>query len=153
MARPIPRSFHASLHRAGLLRPHVVRLCRLRMSCPGAPAGFASGGAGLRPCRPGAVCRQDARPEETTHAPHPPRGLCAAKGFTANTPPELVAHAKRNPGTTFAGTSGVVRLAPLLFAQLTELDLTYIPYRGSTAAHPDLISGRVDIMFDTVPAA
>jgi len=28
-----------------------------------------------------------------------------------------------------------------------------VPYRGSTQAHPDLMAGRVDIMFDTVPAA
>ena len=28
-----------------------------------------------------------------------------------------------------------------------------MPYRGSTQAHPDLMAGRVDIMFDTVPAA
>jgi tripartite-type tricarboxylate transporter receptor subunit TctC len=46
-----------------------------------------------------------------------------------------------------------VRLAPVLFASLTGIELTYVPYRGSTQAHPDLISGRVDIMFDTVPAA
>ena len=82
-----------------------------------------------------------------------PLVLCAARGFAASTPAELVAHAKRNPGTTFAGTSGVVRLAPVLFAQRAGLDMTYVPYRGSTAAHPDLIAGRVDIMFDTVPAA
>jgi tripartite-type tricarboxylate transporter receptor subunit TctC len=54
---------------------------------------------------------------------------------------------------TFAGTGGVVRLAPVLFAQRTGIEMTYVPYRGSTQAHPDLISGRVDIMFDTVPAA
>jgi tripartite-type tricarboxylate transporter receptor subunit TctC len=82
-----------------------------------------------------------------------PLVLCAARGFAANTPAELVAHAKKNPGVTFAGTSGVVRLAPLLFAQEAGLDLTYVPYRGSTQAHPDLVAGRVDIMFDTVPAA
>ncbi|MBX9748225.1 MAG: tripartite tricarboxylate transporter substrate binding protein, partial [Roseococcus sp.] len=32
-------------------------------------------------------------------------------------------------------------------------EMTYVPYRGSTQAHPDLIAGRVDVMFDTVPAA
>jgi tripartite-type tricarboxylate transporter receptor subunit TctC len=82
-----------------------------------------------------------------------PLVLCAARGFAASTPAELVEHAKRNPGTTFAGTSGVVRLAPVLFAQRAGLDLSYVPYRGSTQAHPDLMAGRVDIMFDTVPAA
>ena len=82
-----------------------------------------------------------------------PLVLCAARGFVASTPAELVAHAKRNPGLTFAGTGGVVRLAPVLFAQRAEIELSYVPYRGSTQAHPDLMAGRVDIMFDTVPAA
>jgi tripartite-type tricarboxylate transporter receptor subunit TctC len=82
-----------------------------------------------------------------------PLVLCAGKGFGPNTPAELVAHAKKNPGVTFAGTGGVVRLAPVLFAQQTGTELTYVPYRGSTQAHPDLIAERVDIMFDTVPAA
>ena len=62
-------------------------------------------------------------------------------------------YAKRNPGVTFAGTGGVVRLAPVLFAQRTGIQLEYVPYRGSTQAHPDLIANRVNIMFDTVPAA
>ncbi len=84
-----------------------------------------------------------------------PLVLCAARGFAASTPAELVAHAQRHPRghVTFAGTGGVVRLAPVLFAQRTGIELTYVPYRGSTQAHPDLIAGRVDIMFDTVPAA
>jgi tripartite-type tricarboxylate transporter receptor subunit TctC len=84
-----------------------------------------------------------------------PLVLCAARGFAASTPAELVAHAKRNPAghVTFAGTGGVVRLAPVLFAQRTGIEMTYVPYRGSTQAHPDLIANRVNIMFDTVPAA
>lgn len=82
-----------------------------------------------------------------------PLVLCAARNFPASTPAELVEHARKHPGVTFAGTSGVVRLAPLLFAQRAGVELTYVPYRGSTQAHPDLIAGRVDIMFDTVPAA
>ncbi len=81
-----------------------------------------------------------------------PLCLCAAPGFAASTPAELIAHARRNPGVTFAGTGGVVRLAPVLFGQRAEIELAYVPYRGSTQAHPDLMSGRVDIMFDTVPA-
>jgi tripartite-type tricarboxylate transporter receptor subunit TctC len=82
-----------------------------------------------------------------------PLVLCAARNFVASTPTELVAHAKRNPGVTFAGTGGVVRLAPVLFAQRADIELSYVPYRGSTQAHPDLMAGRVDVMFDTVPAA
>jgi tripartite-type tricarboxylate transporter receptor subunit TctC len=82
-----------------------------------------------------------------------PLVLCAPRAFAPNTPAELVEHARRNPGVTFAGTGGVVRLAPVLFAQRTGITLEYVPYRGSTQAHPDLIAGRVNIMFDTVPAA
>lgn len=82
-----------------------------------------------------------------------PLVLCAPKAFAPNTPAELVDYAKRNPGVTFAGTGGVVRLAPVLFAQRTGITLEYVPYRGSTQAHPDLIANRVNIMFDTVPAA
>jgi tripartite-type tricarboxylate transporter receptor subunit TctC len=79
----------------------------------------------------------------------------AARSFAASTPAELVALARtRGTGAiSFAGTGGVVRLAPLMFANQTGIELSYVPYRGSTQAHPDLISGRVDIMFDTVPAA
>ncbi len=82
-----------------------------------------------------------------------PLVLCAPKAFAPNTPAELVDYAKKNPGVTFAGTGGVVRLAPVLFAQRTGITLEYVPYRGSTQAHPDLIANRVNIMFDTVPAA
>lgn len=82
-----------------------------------------------------------------------PLVLCAAKDFPPNNLAELVDYAKRNPGVTFAGTSGVVRLAPVVFAQRTGLELEYVPYRGSTQAHPDLMANRVNIMFDTVPAA
>jgi tripartite-type tricarboxylate transporter receptor subunit TctC len=82
-----------------------------------------------------------------------PLVLCAPKAFAPNTPAELVDYAKKNPGVTFAGTGGVVRLAPVLFAERTGIALEYVPYRGSTQAHPDLIANRVNIMFDTVPAA
>jgi tripartite-type tricarboxylate transporter receptor subunit TctC len=82
-----------------------------------------------------------------------PLVLVAAKSFGPSTPNELVEFAKKNPGVTFAGTSGVVRLAPVLFATAAGIELEYVPYRGSTQAHPDLIAGRVAIMFDTVPAA
>ena len=84
-----------------------------------------------------------------------PLVMCAAKSFGPNTPAEFVHHAKSQPAgrLTFAGTAGVVRLAPVLFAQRTGIEMTYVPYRGSTQAHPDLIAGRVDVMFDTVPAA
>jgi len=35
---------------------------------------------------------------------------------------------------------------------MAALDMAHIPYKGSTLAHPDLISGRTSLMFDTVAA-
>ena len=36
-----------------------------------------------------------------------------------------------------------------LFKSMAGLDMTHIPYKGSTLAHPDLRSGRTSLMFDT----
>lgn len=69
--------------------------------------------------------------------------------------PELIAYAKANPGKlSFAssGPGGAPHMSGELFKSMAGLDMTHIPYKGSTAAHPDLLSGRVAIMFDTVTA-
>ncbi len=39
-----------------------------------------------------------------------------------------------------------------LFKTMAGVDLVHVPYKGSTAAHGDLIAGRVALMFDTVAA-
>ena len=82
-----------------------------------------------------------------------PLVLVAAPDFAASTPAELAALAKREPGSaTYAGTGGAVHLAGAMFAARSGAELTHVPYRGSTAAHPDLMAGRVAVMFDTLPA-
>ncbi len=79
--------------------------------------------------------------------------LVAAPNFRANNVRELIALAKAEPERiTFAGTGGAVHLAGEMFALQAGAKMTHVPYRGSSAAHPDLMSGRVDIMFDTLPA-
>jgi tripartite-type tricarboxylate transporter receptor subunit TctC len=74
----------------------------------------------------------------------------------ANTVSELIAHAKANPGKlNFAssGTGNLTHVSGELFKMLTGTDMVHIPYRGGTApAQTDLLSGRVQIMFDTIPA-
>ena len=37
--------------------------------------------------------------------------------------------------------------------KLTDTKLLEVPYRGSAAAFPDLLGGRVDLFFDSTPAA
>ncbi|MDB5878124.1 MAG: transporter substrate-binding protein [Variovorax sp.] len=69
---------------------------------------------------------------------------------------ELIAYGKANPGKlTFAssGNGGAPHFSGELFKSMAGIEMTHIPYKGSTLAHPDLISGRTSLMFDTVAAA
>jgi tripartite-type tricarboxylate transporter receptor subunit TctC len=68
---------------------------------------------------------------------------------------ELIAYAKANPGKlSFAssGPGGAPHMSGELFKSMTGIEMTHVPYKGSTAAHPDLISGQTSMMFDTVAA-
>ena len=68
---------------------------------------------------------------------------------------ELIAYAKANPGKlSFAssGPGGAPHMSGELFKSMAGLDMIHVPYKGSTAAHSDLLAGRVSMMFDTVSA-
>ncbi len=68
---------------------------------------------------------------------------------------ELLDLAKAKPDSlTFAssGTGSSPHMSAELFKLMTGVKMTHVPYKGSTAAHPDLIAGRVHLMFDTVIA-
>lgn len=68
---------------------------------------------------------------------------------------ELIAYGKANPGKlSFAssGSGGAPHFSGELFKSMAGIDMVHIPYKGSTLAHPDLTSGRVSLMFDTVAA-
>ncbi len=68
---------------------------------------------------------------------------------------ELVAHAKRNPGLTYAtaGTGTSMHLAGAMFAQMTGTSLTHVPYKGSSPAINDMLGGHIPVMFDNLPAS
>jgi tripartite-type tricarboxylate transporter receptor subunit TctC len=73
--------------------------------------------------------------------------------FPAKTVPELIAYAKANPGTInmgSAGTGGTTHVAGELFQMLTGTKFTHVPYHGSPPALTDLLTGRIQIMFDNV---
>jgi len=81
--------------------------------------------------------------------------MVAATSVPANTTQELIALAKREPGklsyaSPGAGTSG--HLAMELFLTSAGIRMVHVPYKGSTQAHPDVISGRVQVMTDTILA-
>ncbi len=67
---------------------------------------------------------------------------------------ELVALAKAKPGTLNYGSSGPgsnYHMAGELIKNLAGVDIVHIPYKGSTGARGDIISGQIDMMFDSVP--
>ncbi len=75
--------------------------------------------------------------------------------LSVHTMGEFIALLKANPGKYSYGSSGTgtaVHLATELFKQKAGVDIVHIPYRGTVAVLPDLISGRVAMMIDGVPA-
>lgn len=74
-----------------------------------------------------------------------------------NTIPELFKFIRDNPGKISYGTTGPgspQQLATLLLAQMVPLGaMTEVAYKGSSAAHPDLIANRVSFMIDPLAAS
>jgi tripartite-type tricarboxylate transporter receptor subunit TctC len=68
---------------------------------------------------------------------------------------ELVAYARQRPGQISYGTSGIggtLHLATEMFrARAGNIGIVHVPYRGAAPAIPDLLSGRVQMMFADVP--
>jgi len=68
---------------------------------------------------------------------------------------ELVAWIKANPDKANYASSGPgssLHMAAELFMSMSKTKMQHIPYKGSSAAHPDLLSGRTAMIFDTVTA-
>lgn len=69
---------------------------------------------------------------------------------------QWIEHARRMPGKLNYASSGngtVVHLTAEYFKAQTGLFLVHIPYRGTALAMPDLISGKIDVLFDSLPSA
>jgi tripartite-type tricarboxylate transporter receptor subunit TctC len=81
--------------------------------------------------------------------------LAVNNNLPVRTVPELIAHAKRNPGRLSMGSSGngtTGHLGGELFKSMTGTFILHVPYRGSAQAINDLIGGQVQVMFDNVPS-
>jgi tripartite-type tricarboxylate transporter receptor subunit TctC len=66
---------------------------------------------------------------------------------------ELVDYLKANPGKVAVATSGRgsnPQLWALYFQRLTGTQMIDVAYKGSAAAHPDLLAGQTQVMFDAV---
>jgi tripartite-type tricarboxylate transporter receptor subunit TctC len=67
---------------------------------------------------------------------------------------ELLALARAKPGTLNYGSSGPgsnYHMAGELLKNLTGIDIVHVPYKGSTGARGDILSGQIQILFDSVP--
>ncbi len=64
---------------------------------------------------------------------------------------DVVAYAKRPNEQTFYGSAGSgtgTHLTAELFANITQIKMTHVPYKGSAPAIQDILGGRLDLMFD-----
>ncbi len=67
---------------------------------------------------------------------------------------ELIALAREKPGTLNYGSSGPgsnYHMAGELLKGLTGIDIVHVPYKGSTGARTDILSGQIQLLFDSVP--
>ena len=84
-----------------------------------------------------------------------PNVLVVGNSVAANTVAELVAMARKNPGQiNFAssGTGSTQHIAAEVFKDAAGIQITHVPYKGSAAALVDLVSGQVQMSFDTMPS-
>ncbi len=82
--------------------------------------------------------------------------LAVHPSVPANSVQELLALARAKPGKLnfgSAGTGGSVHLAGELFKAMGGVDITHVPYKGTSAAMPDLVSGRIEMMFPSAITA
>jgi tripartite-type tricarboxylate transporter receptor subunit TctC len=82
--------------------------------------------------------------------------LVTAPSVPASTPRELVEWiGKQDGGVAYASAAAgsSQHVAAELLAKRAGIKATHVPYRGSAAAMPDLMSGRVAFMFDNLPSA
>jgi tripartite-type tricarboxylate transporter receptor subunit TctC len=81
-----------------------------------------------------------------------PQLIVSKKALPARNLLELITWLKANPDKAAAGTSGVGaadHVAGVLFQNLTGTRFQFVPYRGVAPAMQDLVSGQIDIKFDS----
>ena len=80
--------------------------------------------------------------------------LAATPSLEANNIRELIALAKKSPlAYATPGTGTSMHLAGELLKTLAGIDMVHVPYKGGSAAYPDVIAGRVPLLFDPMFAS
>jgi len=84
-----------------------------------------------------------------------PQVLIAYAKLPAKNVAELVTYAKQRPGQVTYGsvqTGGTGHLGMELLKQMTGIDMVHVPYKGTAPALTDLIAGRIQVMFSSLPS-
>jgi tripartite-type tricarboxylate transporter receptor subunit TctC len=85
-----------------------------------------------------------------------PNMMEVSNGMPVKTVQEFIDYCKANPGKISFSSSGngtTVHMSAELFKAMTKCEMVHVPYRGSALAIPDLISNKVQVMFDNLPTA
>jgi tripartite-type tricarboxylate transporter receptor subunit TctC len=88
------------------------------------------------------------------HVGDAPSIMLVPNSSPAKTVREWIAYAQKNPGKLNYASSGngtIVQLTAELFKAQAGVFVTHIPYKGTALAIPDLISGKIDVLFDALP--
>ena len=83
-----------------------------------------------------------------------PQVLVVHPGVGANSVKELIAVAKAKPGQlnfSSVGTGTSPHLGGELFKSLAGVDMVHVPYKGTAPAMTDLIAGRVQLAWSSIP--
>lgn len=81
--------------------------------------------------------------------------LVVNKDFPANNLKELIAYVKQNPGKVNFGSGGIGltnHLTMELLKAATGMQITHVPYKGAPAALTAMITGEINMMFESGPA-
>jgi tripartite-type tricarboxylate transporter receptor subunit TctC len=82
-----------------------------------------------------------------------PQVILVPLSSPARTVQEFIDHARKNPGRLNYASSGngtISNLSTENFKAMTGTFLVHIPYRGTGLSIADLVSGKVDVLFDSV---
>jgi tripartite-type tricarboxylate transporter receptor subunit TctC len=82
--------------------------------------------------------------------------MVVQSSFSARTVSEFITYAKANPGAlnmASAGNGSAPHMSGELFKMMAGVNLVHIPYRGGAPALTDLLGGRVQVMFASMPSS
>jgi tripartite-type tricarboxylate transporter receptor subunit TctC len=85
-----------------------------------------------------------------------PNVLIVNKQLGVNNLPELIELAKAKPNQLTFGSSGVgtsLHMSGELFKEMAGVQIRHIPYKGRAQSLPDLVSGRISMLFDNLSSS